>query len=95
MSDNDLISRSLLLRQIRPEEPDDHRSAVLISDAKRIIQEFVEKAPAVDAVPVVRCKDCAKRGNNECPMFFYLGYGYADFTSHNGYCDRGERRSDP
>lgn len=49
---NDLISRSERLRQIRQTELDDHRSAMLISDAKKVIRAFIEEAPAVDAVPV-------------------------------------------
>lgn len=48
----DLISRSALLAQIRPDDPDDDRSAVLMSDVKKIIRNFVENAPAVDAVAV-------------------------------------------
>ena len=46
----DLISRSALLAQIRPDDPDDDRSAVLMSDVKKIIRNFVKNAPAVDAV---------------------------------------------
>lgn len=47
---NDLISRSERLRQIRQTEPADCGSAMLISDAKKMIRAFIEEAPAVDAV---------------------------------------------
>ena len=49
---NDLISRSERLRQIRQTEPDDYRSAMLISDAKKVIRTFIEEAPAAKAVPL-------------------------------------------
>ena len=52
MKNDDLISRSERLRQIRQTELDDYRSAMLISDAKKVIRTFIEEAPAVDAVPV-------------------------------------------
>lgn len=54
---NDLISRSERLRQIRQTEPADCGSAMLISDAKKMIRAFIEEAPAVDAVPVGRMGD--------------------------------------
>ena len=61
----------------------------------------IEQAPVVDAVPVVRCKDCVHRGNwNECPMVheevFYDeddGSDYVTFdnTNDDGFCDRGSK----
>lgn len=33
-----------------------------------IVDELVGNAPTVDAVPVVRCKDCMRRGTTDCPM---------------------------
>lgn len=32
------------------------------------IYRAIENAPTVDAVPVVRCKDCMRRGTTDCPM---------------------------
>ena len=49
----------------------------------------IDNAPTVDAVQVVRCKDCAKRGTINCDLD-YLGYRQAD----NWYCADGERRED-
>ena len=43
----------------------------------------------------VRCKDCKKRYKpNECPMCILVYGEQHDFTQENGYCDRGERRTD-
>jgi hypothetical protein len=67
----------------------------------------VNEAPTVDAVEVVRCKDCKHRGEEGgCPMYFVDeiewdddGYIEADYVPHDytvddGFCDRGERRTD-
>lgn len=43
----------------------------------------------------VRCEDCKKRYKpNECPMCILVYSEQHDFTQENGYCDRGERRTD-
>ena len=67
----------------------------------------IDKAPTIDAVPVVRCKDCKHRGDDTyCPMCFEEeiewdddGYTEYDWIFHNrtideGFCDRGERKDD-
>lgn len=51
-------------------------------DMKEIFNTIVELQPAVDAVPVVRCRDCLlQRG---CKSAQYLG--------DDGYCSHGERK---
>ena len=55
----------------------------------------VMNAPAVDAVEVVRCKDCIIRYDlDECPMCFSFRGKYFEFTQDDGFCHRGERRAD-
>lgn len=70
------------------------------------VEMVVEDAPAVDAVEVVRCKDC-KHGIRHS---FYVSYkctrdaeydealgGYVGFTkwqNADDYCSRGERKGD-
>lgn len=50
-------------------------------------RKLMEEAPKVDAVPVVRCKDCWKCGYDNCPMDDY-------FDSHpmepEFFCAAGE-----
>ena len=66
---------------------------------------YLELAPTVDAVEVVRCKDCKYRGNEiECPMCFEQeiewdddGYTEVDWITHDrtqddGFCHIGERK---
>ena len=70
-----------------------------------VIWNLVQDAPTIDAVPVVRCKDCQHRGDDvHCPMCFEEeiewdddGYTEVDWILHDrttddGFCDRGERR---
>lgn len=54
---------------------------------------FLEKQPTIDAVEVVRCKDCIRRyDTDECPMCFLIEGKYYEYTNGNGFCDRGERK---
>ena len=57
------------------------------------IEEWLNSAPTIDAVPVVRYKDCIRRyDTDECPMCFLIEGKYYDYTNENGFCDRGERK---
>lgn len=51
--------------------------------------KFLFEIPTVDAVPVVRCKDCKKLGTGECPM--EQDYPWIS-TDSDGFCSYGERR---
>lgn len=44
--------------------------------------EAIDDAPTVDAVPVIRCKDCTLRTTEDCPVDAYLG--------DDGYCSWGQ-----
>ena len=50
-------------------------------------RKLIAEAPAIDAAPVIRCKDCWKCGYDNCPMNDY-------FDSHpmepDFYCAYGE-----
>lgn len=48
----------------------------------RVEWEDIVDAPTVDAVPVVRCKDCFLYG--ECKL--------AEFIGDDGYCSCGKER---
>lgn len=57
------------------------------------IEEWLNFAPTIDAVPVVRCKYCIRRyDTDECPMCFLIEGNYCEYTNENGFCDRGERK---
>lgn len=51
----------------------------------------IETAPAIDAVPVVRCKDCVNhRYEDGVPYCMAIDYGYG--WKDNDFCSHGERR---
>ena len=53
-----LIDADAVLALIRPDSEEDIESAMLISDTKRMVRNIINAQPTVDAVPVVRCRDC-------------------------------------
>ena len=62
----------------------------------------IEQAPTVDAVPVVRCRECKHRYTENCPMYFHDSYwhegyeeyvdDYTDHTEDDYFCPKGERK---
>lgn len=73
-----------------------------VSDEDIIAKEIIRNAPTVDAVPVVRCRDCILRQGDENPMCMLhtepypnvRGYkGEAVCVEMNDFCSYGERRA--
>lgn len=81
---NDLISRKWLL--------ENHKSHMGFLGVRKLIQE----APVVDAVEVVRCKDCKyyKKGSCELHSVWPDEYstGYDCRPDDDDFCSYGERR---
>ena len=64
-----------------------------ISPTRDEFVAFLKRQPTIDAVPVVRCKDCIRRyDTDECPMCFLIEGKHYEYTNENGFCDRGERK---
>lgn len=61
-------------------------NAILYGRIVKSLQELIKEAPTIDAVPVVRCKDCKcwLKGDGSC-------FPHADY---NDFCSNGERRDD-
>lgn len=54
----------------------------------------LDDAPTVDAVPVVRCKDCMRRGTTDCSMLeAFNSYPFHE-PEDDAFCSNGERRTD-
>lgn len=53
-----LIDADYVLAHLKPYEPSDEEWRVTGGTALRLIHNAVDNAPTVDAVVVVRCKDC-------------------------------------
>ena len=71
-----------------------------VVDVVDMFAEMIQKIPAIDAVPVVRCKDCERRCTYKCPMYhtetcFDDLDGFDDYsvdkTDGNGFCHQGKR----
>ena len=59
------------------------------------IQHWIDNAPTIDAVPVVRCKDCRcwvewANGTGSCSRFALDWIG----TDADDFCSMGERKDD-
>lgn len=85
---NDLISRSAVL------EKQTYMYDEALGTSPCVLTEDIESAPAVDAVKVVRCKDCIHYEKypdyaNECWNNSGMLNVYDD-----GFCSHGERRSE-
>ena len=63
------------------------------NDGIDIAWNKIDQAPTIDAVPVVRCKDCIRRyDTDECPMCYLSEGKYCEYTNGNWFCYRGERK---
>ena len=91
---DDLISRSALLERLAFKRMGSMQRNTYPGLESAIAQ--VKKAPAVDAVEVVRCKDC-KRWLKDVPGCTDF-VGRCEFANYmvgaTGYCVYGERRAD-
>ena len=60
---------------------------------RTVTDKEIAEIPTVDAVEVVRCKDCAKDGLFTCPICF-IENKTLHFINHSPdfYCSEGERK---
>lgn len=55
------------------------------------IQEWIDNAPTIDAVPVVRCGEC-KWGEELAPELIYCDDTIGGVVKRTDFCSYGERR---
>ena len=55
------------------------------------IQQAVDEQPTIDAVPVVRCKDCKYHEDEEIGMV-YCPNALGGWVAENWFCADGERK---
>ena len=93
---SDLISRSAALDKMG-KLPLGWEYGQAVEDCWAIVNDI----PEVDAVPVVRCKDCKHRGGYHCPMYHTETSlddldGFDDYsidrTDGDGFCHRGKKK---
>lgn len=64
-------------------------------DAIVLLENTIDDAPTVDAIEVVRCKDCLFHGGAGCHLVDYNNDGSVeDPTGDDDYCSWGERKDD-
>ena len=89
-----LIDADLVLEHIKPYELSDEDWSVTGGTAIRLIHNAIDNAPTVDAVPVVRCRECKHRGTDDC--IFHIKGEPADeellLKLDNDFCSYGERK---
>ena len=66
------------------------------------VRSILHSAKTIDAVPVVRCRECIHRYTENCPMFFHASYwheGYeeyvdddTDHTEDDYFCSEGKQK---
>ena len=76
----------------------------IIQDYRRqffgsVLWNILDDMPSIDAVPVVRCFECANRGDKrKCPMCYDesdgIDFFQVDNTDDDGFCHYGERKED-
>ena len=93
----DLISRSELVKAIEKEYDLDYGEDLI--DPYEFA-EMVATAPTVDAVPVVRCRQCeyykreGRRCWGRCLYWEYEMCGETVTVGENEFCSNGKRRND-
>jgi hypothetical protein len=53
------------------------------------MSDLISRQAAIDAVPVVRCKDCTKRRTLLCPMTKLDEYYHVISDTDDGFCSYG------
>lgn len=79
---------------MRPIDADELLTAFPVDDeptlTKSCVRMTIQHMPSVDAVPVVRCRNC--RFSQRINEWVYECYVWNDDRMFNQYCDMGERK---
>ena len=93
--DADALAREIEKIKWNLQMLDDTQSTDKVWNGVRMVEKKVESAPTIDAVPVVRCKDCKcwtewSNGTGSCSRFALDWIG----TDADDFCSMGERKDD-
>ena len=90
-----LVDANALLELVQFRLPIDNQNAEVIAGCVDITRRLIQNAPTVDAVEVVRCKDCkqtsALQGDIICK---HWTEDICVFVKEEDFCSYGERRTD-
>lgn len=89
-----LIDADAVLERVKPYSESDVEWACTGETVKHLIYAAIGKAPIVDAVEVVRCKDCIWYYRKACCPLACSGFEIedGDLPRENDFCSYGERR---
>lgn len=90
---DDLISRAGAIKAICEDGTkleQEGRYILLMASRKQRDADILSALPTVDAVPVVRCRNC--RFSQRINEWVYECYVWNDDRMFNQYCDMGERK---
>ena len=65
-----------------------------ISPKRDEFVEFIKKQPAIEAEPVVRCKDCkySEKESDNCTFNYFCHYDGCAWNNVDHFCGYGERK---
>ena len=90
---HDLIRRTDIVSKITSAEMQAQFREMSGREAYTAFIIALNDAPTIDAVPVIRCKDCKHRGSDMCPMeTVELDPWFG--SKNDDFCSYGERRSE-
>ena len=75
-------------------------SDAIIKNVLSSVMDGINESETIDAVPVVRCKDCRRRGKRgQCPLVHLVialdGLkDIIDYSDDSGFCYYGEKEKD-
>ena len=88
-----LIDADWVLEHTKSYELSDEDWSVMGGTAIRLICHAINQAPTIDAVPIVRCKDCEYFGlNDENVPYCSNPFGLND-PEPNGFCNYGRKKN--
>lgn len=79
-----------IMKRMEEETNDTGRNVIHINTIQRLLRD----TPTVDAVPVVRCKDCICWGTGESGETEYIKHCFYNrfMVNKDGYCVYGEKK---
>lgn len=83
-----LVDADKVDKVVKPWSEEMDCNAITITDARKLILNTISRMPTVDAVQVVRCKECSVPHNEHtgCPMV------YGRIVGPNWFCGDGIRK---
>lgn len=88
-----LIDADWVLEHTKSYELSDEDWSVTGGTAIRLICHAINQAPTIDAVPIVRCKDCEYFGLNDENVPYCLNPFGLDDPEPNGFCNYGREKN--